>query len=82
MLLHVSALQGHFQATLYENSNSLYANHIVYLRYVVDVPLFLFQLRLFLCYIRCVVFPCACRALRLNYQLMECFIYLLTLSNR
>jgi hypothetical protein len=57
MLLHVSVLLGHLQATLIKNSNSLYANHII-LRYVVDVPSYLFELRLFLCHIRCVVLPC------------------------
>jgi hypothetical protein len=55
MLLHVSALQGHLQATLIKDSNSLYANHIVFLRYVV-VPSYLFELQLFLCHIGCVVF--------------------------
>jgi hypothetical protein len=49
MLLHVSALQSHLQATLYENSSSLYANHIVILRYAVDVPSYHFEFRLFLC---------------------------------
>jgi hypothetical protein len=44
MLLRVSALQGHFQATLYKDSDSLYANHIIFLRYAVDVPTYLFDL--------------------------------------
>jgi hypothetical protein len=68
MLLHISALEGHLQATLFKDSNSLYANHIEFLRYVVDVPSYLFELRLFLCHIRCVVFRCSYQALRLNYQ--------------
>jgi hypothetical protein len=38
MLLYVSALQGHFQATLYKYSNSLYFNYIVFLRHAVHVP--------------------------------------------
>jgi hypothetical protein len=66
MLLHVSALQGHLQATLFKDSNSLYTNHIVFLRYAVDVPSYLFdlfELWLFLCHIRCVVFKCAYQAL-------------------
>jgi hypothetical protein len=66
MLLHVSVLQGHLQATLFKDSNSLHANHVVFLRYAVDVPAYLFdlfELRLFLCHIRCVVFRCAYRAL-------------------
>jgi hypothetical protein len=66
MLLHVSALQDHLQATLFKDSNSLHANHIVFLRYAVDVPTYrfdVFELRLFLCHIRCVVFRCAYGAL-------------------
>jgi hypothetical protein len=52
MLLHVSALQGHLQATLFKDATSMYANHIrvVFLRYAVDVPSYLFdlfELRLF-----------------------------------
>jgi hypothetical protein len=56
MLLHVSSLQGHLQATLFKDSNSLNANHIVFLRYAVDVSSYLFDLfalRMFLCHIRC-----------------------------
>jgi hypothetical protein len=41
MLLQVSALQGHLQATLFKDSNSLYVNHIVFLRYAVGVPSYL-----------------------------------------
>jgi hypothetical protein len=32
-----SALQGHLKATLFKDSNSLYANHIEFLRYAIDV---------------------------------------------
>jgi hypothetical protein len=41
---------------------------MVFLRYAVDVPSYLFdvfELRLFLCHIRCVVFRCA-------YQVLPC----------
>jgi hypothetical protein len=41
MLLHVSALEGYLQATLYKDYNSLYAIHVVLLRYVVDCPSYL-----------------------------------------
>jgi hypothetical protein len=61
MSLHVSALQGHLQAKLFKDSNSLYANHVVFLSYAVDVPSYLFELfelQLFLCHTKCAVFRC------------------------
>jgi hypothetical protein len=39
-----------FRQHLYKDNNSLYANRIIFLRYV-DVPSYLFELRLFLCHI-------------------------------
>jgi hypothetical protein len=45
-----------FRQHLYKDTNSLYANYVVFLRYFVDVPSYLFELRLFLCHIRFVVF--------------------------
>jgi hypothetical protein len=44
-----------FRQHLFKNFNSLYTNHIVFPRYVINVPSYLFELRLFLCYIGCVV---------------------------
>jgi hypothetical protein len=44
-----------FRQHLSKDSNSLYVNRIVFLRYVVDVPLCLFELRLFCAY---QVLPC------------------------
>jgi hypothetical protein len=44
MLLHVLELQGHLQATLYKDSDSLYANHAVFPRYPIDVPSYLLEL--------------------------------------
>jgi hypothetical protein len=41
MLLHVSALECYLQATLFKDYNSLYVNHVVFLRYAVDVPSYL-----------------------------------------
>jgi hypothetical protein len=55
-----------FRQHLFEDSNSLYANYIVFLWYAADVPAYLFdlfELRLFLCHIRCVVFCYAHQAL-------------------
>jgi hypothetical protein len=48
-----------FRQRLFKDSNSLYANYIVFLRYAVDVTSYLFVLRLFLCHTRYVVFRCA-----------------------
>jgi hypothetical protein len=40
-----------FRQHLFKDSNSLYANHIVFpiYTYIVDVPSYLFEMRLFLC---------------------------------
>jgi hypothetical protein len=48
-----------FRQHLFKDSNSLHANHIVFLRYDVDVPSYLFdlvELWLFLCHIISIVF--------------------------
>jgi hypothetical protein len=45
-----------FRQHLYRDTNSLYANRIIFLRNVVDAPSFSFEFRLFLCHIGCVVF--------------------------
>jgi hypothetical protein len=45
-----------FRQHLYKDTNSMYANRLVFLRYVVDVPSYLFELQLFLCHAGCVVF--------------------------
>jgi hypothetical protein len=74
MLLHVSALQSHLQATLFKDSHSLYTNYKVFLRYAVCVPSYLFELWLFLCRIRCVVFRCAYQALPELMLLICCII--------
>jgi hypothetical protein len=44
-----------FRQHLYGDTNSLYANRIIFLRNVVDVLSYLFEFRLFLCHIGCVV---------------------------
>jgi hypothetical protein len=56
-----------FGQHFFKDFNLLYANHIIFLRYAVDVPSYLFdisELRLFLCHIRCAyqALPCVrCR---------------------
>jgi hypothetical protein len=47
-----------FRQQFFKDSNLLYANYIVFIRYAVDIPSYLFdlfELRLFLCHIRCVI---------------------------
>jgi hypothetical protein len=44
-----------FRQHSHTDTNSLYANRLVFFRYV-DISSYLFELRLFLCHIGCVVF--------------------------